>query len=414
MSATNVATPMSDVREASLLRYSRRMLIVTIGALPLYVVRWHYGPLPTTLLETLILISLGLYVVAKWREGGIPHPIRTPLDIPILLLIAAASISVFIPPDTRAALGLYRAFFIEPVLIFYIAADLLRGEQYLRRAVVSFAIGSSVLAVLNLVAVAQALLHHTFHVGSAPNALYGDANYVAMYLEPPVAFAMALLLFDRTPRWRWLGAAWLSITGLALLLTLSKGSFLALLVLGVVVILRMRRWMLPLLAGLVVVAFLVSRVPLIAQRIATSENSLVGRFQIYGAAIRVLKQNPILGLGLGGFDYTFRKHASQPYPHDVWLTFWVEIGLLGLIAFAVIFFGLVWRGWRALPQTEGFYRVAMWGVMGSLVLWGIHGLVDSPYWKNDMSVEFWVVAAIELAAIGSIARSKPLPVPPEP
>jgi len=415
LSATNVATPMSDVREASLLRYSRRMLIVTIGALPLYVVRWHYGPLPTTLLETLILISLGLYVVAKWREGGIPHPIRTPLDIPILLLIAAASISVFIPPDTRAALGLYRAFFIEPVLIFYIAADLLRGEQYLRRAVVSFAIGSSVLAVLNLVAVAQALLHHTFHVGSAPNALYGDANYVAMYLEPPVAFAMALLLFDRTPRWRWLGAAWLSVTGLALLLTLSKGSFLALLVLGVVVILRMRRWMLPLLAGLVVVAFLVSRVPLIAQRIATSENSLVGRFQIYGAAIRVLKQNPILGLGLGGFDYTFRKHASQPYPHDVWLTFWVEIGLLGLIAFAVIFFGLVWRGWRALPQTEGFYRVAMWGVMGSLVLWGIHGLVDSPYWKNDMSVEFWVLAAIELAAIGSIAAtSKPLPVPPEP
>jgi len=414
VSAT-IAAPTSQVAEGALLRYSRWMLIVTIGALPLYVVRWHYGPLPTTLLETLILISLGLYVVAKWREGGIPHPIRTPLDIPILLLIAAASISVFIPPDTRAALGLYRAFFIEPVLIFYIAADLLRGEQYLRRAVVSFAIGSSVLAVLNLVAVAQALLHHTFHVGSAPNALYGDANYVAMYLEPPVAFAMALLLFDRTPRWRWLGAAWLSVTGLALLLTLSKGSFLALLVLGVVVILRMRRWMLPLLAGLVVVAFLVSRVPLIAQRIATSENSLVGRFQIYGAAIRVLKQNPILGLGLGGFDYTFRKHASQPYPHDVWLTFWVEIGLLGLIAFAVIFFGLVWRGWRALPQTEGFYRVAMWGVMGSLVLWGIHGLVDSPYWKNDMSVEFWVLAAIELAAIGSIAAtSKPLPVPPEP
>ena len=413
--SVEIAAPPAQEAESALLRYSRWLLIVTVGALPLYVVRWHYGPLPTTLLETLILISLGLYVVAKWREGGIPHPIRTPLDIPILLLIAAASISVFIPPDTRAALGLYRAFFIEPVLIFYIAADLLRGEQYLRRAVVSFAIGSSVLAVLNLVAVAQALLHHTFHVGSAPNALYGDANYVAMYLEPPVAFAMALLLFDRTPRWRWLGAAWLSVTGLALLLTLSKGSFLALLVLGVVVILRMRRWMLPLLAGLVVVAFLVSRVPLIAQRIATSENSLVGRFQIYGAAIRVLKQNPILGLGLGGFDYTFRKHASQPYPHDVWLTFWVEIGLLGLIAFAVIFFGLVWRGWRALPQTEGFYRVAMWGVMGSLVLWGIHGLVDSPYWKNDMSVEFWVLAAIELAAIGSIAAtSKPLPVPPEP
>jgi putative inorganic carbon (hco3(-)) transporter len=404
VSATNVETRLPGARESSLLRLSRWMLIVTIGALPLYVVRWRYGPLPTTLLETLIIVTVALYVIARWRDGW-RRPLRTPYDIPILLLLLAGAIAVVVPQDHRAALGLYRAYFIEPVAVFYVAADLLRGEATLKRAVISFAIGSSIFAVLNLVAVAQALLDHKFHVGSAPNALYGDANYVAMYLEPAVAFAIAVFLFAGTPRWRWLGAVWLPITGLALLLTLSKGAYLALFVLGVVVILRMRRWMLPLLIGLVAVALALSRIPLIAQRIATSENSLVGRFQIYGAAIRVLEENPILGLGLGGFDYTFRKHASQPYPHDVWLTFWVEIGLLGLIAFAVIFFGLLWRGWRALPQTEGFYRVAMWGVLGSLVLWGVHGLVDSPYWKNDMSVEFWVLAAIELAAIASITRT---------
>jgi O-antigen ligase len=413
VSATNVGTRLQDTRESSLLRLSRWMLIVTIGALPLYVVRWRYGPLPTTLLETLIIVTVALYVIARWRDGW-RRPLRTPYDIPILLLLLAGAIAVVVPQDHRAALGLYRAYFIEPVAIFYVAADLLRGEATLKRAVISFAIGSSIFAVLNLVAVAQALLDHKFHVGSAPNALYGDANYVAMYLEPAVAFAIAVFLFAGTPRWRWLGAVWLPITGLALLLTLSKGAYLALFVLGVVVILRMRRWMLPLLIGLVAVALALSRIPLIAQRIATSENSLVGRFQIYGAAIRVLEENPILGLGLGGFDYTFRKHASQPYPHDVWLTFWVEIGLLGLIAFAVIFFGLLWRGWRALPQTEGFYRVAMWGVLGSLVLWGVHGLVDSPYWKNDMSVEFWVLAAIELAAIASFTRTAaPEPAPPE-
>jgi O-antigen ligase len=412
VSATNVETRLPGARESSLLRLSRWMLIVTIGALPLYVVRWRYGPLPTTLLETLIIVTVALYVIARWRDGW-RRPLRTPYDIPILLLLLAGAIAVVVPQDHRAALGLYRAYFIEPVAIFYVAADLLRGEATLKRAVISFAIGSSIFAVLNLVAVAQALLDHKFHVGSAPNALYGDANYVAMYLEPAVAFAIAVFLFAGTPRWRWLGAVWLPITGLALLLTLSKGAYLALFVLGVVVILRMRRWMLPLLIGLVAVALALSRIPLIAQRIATSENSLVGRFQIYGAAIRVLEENPILGLGLGGFDYTFRKHASQPYPHDVWLTFWVEIGLLGLIAFAVIFFGLLWRGWRALPQTEGFYRVAMWGVLGSLVLWGVHGLVDSPYWKNDMSVEFWVLAAIELAAIASITRTAaPEPEPP--
>jgi putative inorganic carbon (hco3(-)) transporter len=383
----------AEAPESSLLRYSRWALIVTVGALPLYVVRWHYGPLPTTLLETLIIVTVGLYAVARWRDG-MRRPLRTPYDIPILLLLLAGAIAVLVPQDHRAALGLYRAYFIEPVAMFYVAVDLLRRPQDIRRAVVALAVGSSLFAVLNLGAVAQALINHQFKVGSAPNALYGDANYVAMYLEPPLAFAAALILYDGAPRWRWFGAAWLAITGLALLLTLSKGSYLALGVLGFVAVLTVRRWRLPLLGGLVVAGFLISRIPLVAERIATSENSLVGRFQIYGAAVRMLQEHPILGLGLGGFDYTFRKQASQPYPHDIWLTFWIEIGLLGLVAFAVIFFGLLWRGWRAWPKTEGFYRVACWGVLGSLILWGIHGLVDSPYWKNDMSLEFWVVAAI--------------------
>lgn len=391
----------------TLLDFSRWALIVTFGALPLYVVRWHYGPLPTTLLETLIIVTVVTYVVARWREGR-RLPLRTPYDVPIVLLLLAGAISVFVPQDHRAALGLYRAYFLEPVAIFYVAVDLLRREEDIRRAVVSFAIGSSLFALLNLAVVAQALFNHTFHVGSAPNALYGDANYVAMYLEPPVAFAAALVLYGRAPRWRWFGAAWLAITGLALLLTLSKGSYLALVVLGVVVVLGVARWRVPLLIGLVAVALLLSRIPLIAERIATSENSLVGRFQIYGAAIRTLKEHPIFGLGLGGFDYIFRKKASQPYPHDIWLTFWVELGLLGLLAFAVIFFGLLWRSWRAWPKTEGFYRVALWGVLASLILWGVHGLVDSPYWKNDMSAEFWVIAAIGLISSpprGEVARS---------
>ena len=136
----------------TLLDFSRWALIVTFGALPLYVVRWHYGPLPTTLLETLIILTVVTYVVARWREGR-RLPLRTPYDIPIVLLLLAGAISVLVPQDHRAALGLYRAYFLEPVAIFYVTADLLRREEDMRRAVASFAIGSSLFALLNLVVV---------------------------------------------------------------------------------------------------------------------------------------------------------------------------------------------------------------------------------------------------------------------
>jgi hypothetical protein len=37
-------------------------------------------------------------------------------------------------------------------------------------------------------------------------------------------------------------------------------------------------------------------------------------------------------------------------------------------------------------------------------MWTVHGIVDSPYWKNDMSVEFWILAAIEVVVIRETVR----------
>jgi O-antigen ligase len=115
--------------------------------------------------------------------------------------------------------------------------------------------------------------------------------------------------------------------------------------------------------------------------------------------LTVLRSHPIFGVGLGGYQYLFRGKTLVIYPHDLWLTFWVEVGLLGMVAFAVIFFGLLVRGWQSYRLATGFDRALLWGVSGSFVLWGVHGLVDSPYWKNDMSLEFWILAALELVTI---------------
>ena len=64
-----VAAPAEGVRETSLLKLSRWALLATVAGLPAYVVRWHYSPIPTTLLESLIIATVGLYVLARWRDG---------------------------------------------------------------------------------------------------------------------------------------------------------------------------------------------------------------------------------------------------------------------------------------------------------------------------------------------------------
>jgi O-antigen ligase len=391
------------VSEPWLTRCSRWALLLTVACLPLYVVRWHYGPFPTTLLETLILATVGLYVAARWREGA-RRPVATAIDVPVLVLLAAGAVSVLVAADHAAALGLYRAYFLEPIAVFYVAVDLLKGKAHLQRLAFAFAAGSSAFAVLNLVVFARALLAQAVNVGYAPNALYGDANYVAMYMEPPFALAAGFLLLGRGLRWKLFGGIWLALTGAALLATFSKGSYLAVCVLVVVAFVTVPRWRLPLVAAMIAALVAATQIPLMMARLATVASAVDGRQQIIGASIDMIRAHPIFGLGLGGFSYQFRDAAPEVYPHDIWATFWVELGLLGVVAFAWIVFGLLWRGWVAWAASAGFHRALLWGVLGSLVLWITHGLVDSPYWKNDMSVEFWILAALQVSSLAAMAR----------
>ena len=251
----------------------------------------------------------------------------------------------------------------------------------------------------------------TFVLGSPPTALYTSAPEVAMYLEPPLALAAGFVLFADQRKDRLLALGWMALLIPALTLTLSRGAYFAIAVLALVAIATSRARV-PLTAALVVVVIGLLQVPLIQRRLAgqfnlgDSATTIRGRLSIFSDTISMLREHPIFGSGLGGYHYLFRGTIPEIYPHDMWLTFWVEVGLLGMVAFAVIFFGLLYRGWRAYSHASGFYRALLWGASGSLVLWGVHGLVDSPYWKNDMSVEFWILAALELVAIRAIGGSR--------
>jgi O-antigen ligase len=406
------------------LKYARWLLAITAACLPLYTVRWDYGRLPTTLLENLVVATVVLYLVALWRERQLGRllSLRTAYDIPILLLLVAGVVSLLVAKDHRAALGLYKAYFIEPVVLFYVASDLLRQRDDFRTVLLGLGIGTSLFALLNVGYFAAAFLSNTVQYGAPPSAIYTSSNEVALFLEPPAAFATAFFLFSDLRRDRRLALAWAICLGVALLLTFSRGAYLALAVFAIVTLITVRPGLRrPLLAIAVVAAALVvvtivvaSNTPLMESRFSyvALNYTLQTRSIIYVATWQMLTAHPILGLGLGGYLYVLHGFP-EIYPHDVYLAFWAELGLLGLVAFLIILAGLIWRGWRALPLAAGFERALLWGALGSFVLWGVHGIFDTPYWKNDMSVEFWLVAAIQVAVIRRLV-SNPGPKQPEP
>ncbi len=395
--------------------WPRTITIWLIGAtaacLPLYVIRWRVGPLPTTLLESLVLITVAAYCITLASEHRLPAA-RTFLDIPIGLLLVAGVIGIAVAPDHTKALGIYRAYFLEAVAMYYIAVDMIRTRDDIRTVLLLAGIGSSLFALGQLITFGIAFANHAVLVQGAPAFLNTSSNSVALYLEPPMAFAIGLVLFPTAPRERWLALVCVALIVPAIIVTLSRGSYVAMAVLAAVMLLTLpnRRWRFAAIGIFAAITLVVLEVPLLNRRLTSIAHSVTLRSSLYSEALRMLSERPIFGAGISGFPLRvapFRgaTEAIHLYPDNLWLTTWTELGLLGLLSFAVIFFSLLWRGWRAVGQATGIWRPVLWGASGALVLYLVHGLFDSPYWKNDLSVEFWLMAAFEVVAIRGMAQT---------
>jgi O-antigen ligase len=413
-----MATTVVQIPEPQLIRYSRWALAVTVACPPLYVVRFHVGPLPTTLLEVLIGITIVLWAAGRLRTRGW-RPARTPLEIPLALFLIAGLIGIAVSPDHVGALGIYRAYFIEPIVLFYVALDLLRKPDDFRIVLAGFAAGTTVFAIANLGAWVIALATTPLadiDLGNAPKALYTSPNSVAMFLEPAVTLAAGFALYSDNRRDRTVSIVALVFLLASLVATLSRAGLLTLAVLGVVAVvtIRRRRLKLGLLAAGVVGAVALLQIPEISKRMYHQfdpnyrYNTFEGRLQIWSNTLHMLRDHPIFGAGLRGYAIVMKPYVTTPkglpelYAHDIFLSMWAEVGLLGLAAFAVLLGMLLWKGWSAFSKAQGFERALLWGTSAAFVAITVHGLFDTPYYGNDLSVEFWVLAALEIAAISTL------------
>jgi len=389
-------------------RYRYSLLAATVaGALaPAYVIRWHVGPLPTTLLEVAILATIAVFAVETVQQR-LPVEWRGPLTPPAILFIVAGAISVLVSGDHRAALGLFRAYFLEPAAFFLVVAAVASTPRRAGLILLGFGAGAAVAAILNAAVVLDAIRHHVLDLATTPPVvIYQTANAVSLYLIPLVAMAAAILVHGRGRAERWLSGLFLAVALPACLLSFSRGGYLALaaVALGLAI---SHRWAKVLVPGVVVAALAVSQVPLIRHRIAyelhmVPGNTLDFRLRIWGQTLRMLSHSPVLGIGLSYYQQAMGPYWQDLpkviYPHNIVLNFWAVTGLLGLAGFfwlAIRAFVLGWRGWRRHPAEWRPYDL---GVMLVLVAMVVHGLVDVPFFKNDLSFEFWALLGILWAA----------------
>jgi putative inorganic carbon (HCO3(-)) transporter len=390
---------------------------VTCAATPLYVVRWHVGPLPTTLLENAILLTIAAFVIESLYSRAIPHW-RTAVTVPAIIFLVAGAISVMVPPDHRAALGLYRAYIVEPIAFGLVLINVVSTPNRALIVVGGLALPATVAGLANAFVVAEALRHHQYDVvNTPPVVIYNTANAVALFIVPLIGVVGAIALFWPERNVRIVATAFVAIAGLCVILSFSRGGYLALAAVAVGLALsHHRRWIL--IAAGVVGAAVLMVIPTIRHRVLTEvdlsngHNTLVGRFHLWAAALQMLREHPVFGAGLSGFASAIAPFWNPThtdyytYPHNIVLNFWTETGLLGLVAFGWILVAGFVVAWRGYTTSAGAWRAIQLGVLLALVAIVVHGLVDVPYWKNDLSVEFWAILALCLTPAALSMRQR--------
>jgi O-antigen ligase len=380
-------------------------MFLALAASPAYNVRFKFG-IPTTLLEILLVPAILLGLAAA--RGRLPW--RTRYAIPAAVLVAGATLDVFFSPDRRAALGIWKAYFIEPVAAALVIGALAVTRNRVRLLLLGLGVSGTIVAFANIVLSLQTFRAGSFNVVLPPVVIYTTANAIPLYLVPLQAVAFSFLFFSDDLRERVTAAAFLLIASLAVFLSFSRAGWVSLLAVAVFTILfhRARWWLLAVVAAVVVA--LVAGIPTLRERIrfeldpTSPFNTVRLRFALWRSTLNMLRQHPLFGGGLSGFAQSIEPyrdpayHERLIYPHNILLNFWSETGLIGLAGFLWLCFEII-RGAVAGMKRGLLPRILSIGMLGVMVAFAAHGLVDVPYFKNDQALAFWALLGLQLAGL---------------
>ena len=401
------------------MRWSRAGVFLTAATLPAYVLRGSLlGKLPFTGLEVVLALTVLAFAIESWRQRRMPH-LDTPFTVLIAVLLVATVIGVAVSPEKQDALGIAKAYIVEPVVYFFVTVNVLRSSWDWERLAYGLYVSGTVVAVSQFVALGRALQAHTLNLNVAPPVptwLWTNNNFGGIFLDPLVGLALGLALFGgvRHPRVHW---AMLALLGAGDVLTLSRGSWLALVAISLLAaaIHPRRRQLVLAWAALAVVALLL---PPIRHRVENElnpnnpANSMVTRVHLWHATVDLILAHPFQGSGLANYQQEIGPyraqlhdvvHQTHVYPDQLELDFWVELGVMGIVFLLGFLVELV----RYLaPAVRAGPRQHPWAAALALAWIGIlaHGLVDSPYWKNDLSAEWWALAALVVVAVVPATR----------
>jgi O-antigen ligase len=369
---------------------------------------------PAQIAHGFVALTLAVWLARglKRRCVRIPHP---PLLVPLALFVGAALVSLWNPVDV-ATYGITEVVkWVQVVLLFLFVSDYLtpRNLPWLLGALLLIGIFQAGVGIWQFglrgegpdhFAILNDRFYRAYGTFEQPNPY---AGFLALTASLAIGLAMVLPMYQRLLAG---GTALAMVVSLGM--SWSRGAWMgfgAALLMMVVALPRKKFWGLLLVAALVVgglgltvmgllPAPLAHRLTGFAQDVRFEDVRGVGinnvnyavieRLAHWQAAVEMFRHNLWTGVGLGGYEPAYGDYALINWPialghaHNIYLNLAAETGLIGLIAYLVLWGAIFWQTWRATRRARGPLRGIAIGLLGAWTHLSVHHLLDNLYVNN--------------------------------
>jgi O-antigen ligase len=421
-------------------------LAVLIFLLPTYQIRFHVGLLPTTLLEVMVLILFAVWFIQTVQKKELPlfntklrNVKHYPFYVEIILLLIIAFIAAGVSGFSSTSLGILKAYFIEPILFYIVFINVYKLKQNRNKIFIALAASALVVSVLAIYQKLTGQFLPPDWVGTGRvTGVFPYPNALGLYLGPILIILTGWFLSFRVSNGKiklieiLFFCFFVFLFFLAILFAQSQGALAGLAVAFIIIGLWHNAWsrravVAVLIIGALVLSFNAGLRHSFVKKVTLMDTDGQIRQELWQETWQMLRDGKLLfGAGLANYQAAVEPHhvsgiyvrnddpefdkwvaisleyqqkVWQPleiylYPHNIFLNFWSELGLAGMLLFCWMIGKFIIIAYQLQKKEIFNIKYLILGLLGAMIVIVVQGLVDVPYFKNDLAILFWLIVGI--------------------
>jgi len=382
-----------------------------------------------------IFIILGLaFWALKLVDRGRFELIASPLNFSLIAFMFISTLSIFWSNSPMVSLKELSMFLPGP-LLYFIVINNIKNDKQINRILISIIILGSLFGLYGILQYRG--IDFYFWTGNVGRqlvfGLFGNVNFFAEYLIIPLSIAIGLFFTHENSMKKGILLIGILFMGSSLILTFTRGSYLALLVSVLfmfflflfrrgIAFIKANRTTFTVITIIIILLLTLFFIPNPLNEPGTVISKIKGRTSVAqlseGGSIKrriatwkftglIIKDHMLLGSGLGTFKYNTLDYQAKffnqgenreiyPYghaerAHNEYLQTWSEMGIIGLLIFLWMIIAFFKNGIRKLKEMKNRYKQGLLiGLLGGITAILVDAIFGFPLHLPASIYLFWL------------------------